>query len=90
MGWIYIKNWEKKQFILLQRYYAYGGIIAFLLFLGILIAKISMENPVNLGVMIGALILSGVAYNLRNNHYLSIMITPCCQYSCRYFVFIAK
>lgn len=65
----------EKKFSILQRYYAFFGVIAFLLFLAFLIAKISMESPINMGVMIGALILSGLIYHFRQSCYLTIIVT---------------
>ena len=69
------KRLGEKRFSLLQNFYSRIGVIAFLLFLIILIAKITMENPVNLGILFGAVFLSGIIYNLRQNYYLTILLT---------------
>jgi hypothetical protein len=66
------KRLGEKRFFILQAIYSRAGVIAFLLFLAILIAKITMENSANLGVVIGSVILSGVVYNFKQNYYLTI------------------
>ncbi len=69
------KQLGEKRFLPLQLFYTSVGVIGFLLFLIFLITKISMENPINLGVVLGAAALAGTIYNLKRNYYLTIIST---------------
>lgn len=69
------KCFSKRRFNFLRLVYIWAGVSVFLLFFGIFLIKISVENFLYLGLLAGACLIYGISFRFTRNFYFSVALT---------------